>query len=218
MSRPRSRSYNTAKLTVTGNRVQQAPAWKQKNLEGIQTSSITSGSKILLSQLPEDVTEAEIEDLLSSTIGPLHDVFIVYNAVGRPKGMAVAHFKRVADAIVARQKYNGRMIDGRRSIKIELILDRETEQVTSPRKPLSLLERLGTPGVATTGAKPNPLATQKSANLPIQTTQSRKHAMAKPRRVKKGPKRINKQQKTAQDLDRELDMYRNDSSTGIPAR
>jgi len=46
-------------------------------------------------------------------VGPLKEVFIVYNSQGRSKGMAVVVFQRPGDAEVARTKYHGKIVDAR---------------------------------------------------------------------------------------------------------
>jgi RNA recognition motif. (a.k.a. RRM, RBD, or RNP domain) len=94
------------------------PAWRQN-----QQRTEDPGSKIIISKLPVDVGEAEIEvrvglhpfdplshtyqELFKKTVGPLKDSFIVHNSQGRSKGIAIVSFLRSGDAAVARQKYNG---------------------------------------------------------------------------------------------------------------
>ena len=50
--------------------------------------------------------------LFSKTVGPLKDTFMVYNSQGKSKGMAIVTFARPGDAAVAREKYNGKIVDG----------------------------------------------------------------------------------------------------------
>lgn len=52
------------------------------------------------------------QDLLSETVGPLQEVYIVHSSQGLPKGCAFAHFQRAQDAAVACKKYHGTHIDG----------------------------------------------------------------------------------------------------------
>ena len=53
--------------------------------------------------------------LFSKTVGPVKEVFMVYNSQGKSRGMAVVTFVRAGDAAVARVKYNGKIVDGRKS-------------------------------------------------------------------------------------------------------
>lgn len=46
-------------------------------------------------------------------MGPLRESFLVYNSQGKSKGMAVVVFQRPGDAVVARQKFDGKIVDGR---------------------------------------------------------------------------------------------------------
>ena len=53
-----------------------------------------------------------IQALFTKTVGPVKESFIVYNNQGNSKGMAVVYFARKEDAMIARAKYNGKIIDG----------------------------------------------------------------------------------------------------------
>jgi THO complex subunit 4 len=48
------------------------------------------------------------------TVGPVRECFIVYNSSGRSKGIGIVEFHRPGDAVIARQKYNGKTVDGRK--------------------------------------------------------------------------------------------------------
>ncbi|CCL99207.1 uncharacterized protein FIBRA_01222 [Fibroporia radiculosa] len=220
----RLNAYHGAKRHLLGNQAGNAPpAWRDA-VQGKKThgaaNALDKGSKILLSKLPLDVGENEVEILFAKTVGPVKDAFIVYNSQGKSKGMAIVSFQRASDAVVARAKYNGKIVDGRRPIKIEIIHDDE-EASQAPPKPLSLLDRIGKP-VTTAPAAPaptRPVATPK----PIPVAQPRKQQPVKvqaptPRplvitakarlRQKKGPKRIKKKAVSAAELDQEMEDYR----------
>lgn len=53
--------------------------------------------------------------LFTKTVGPVKDVFMIFNSQGRTKGMAVVTFQRAGDANIARAKYDGKIVDGRES-------------------------------------------------------------------------------------------------------
>ena len=55
----------------------------------------------------------DTQTLFTKTVGPVKEVFIVFNSQARSKGMAVVTFQRAGDAAVARTKYNGKIVDGR---------------------------------------------------------------------------------------------------------
>ncbi|KAJ3868225.1 RNA-binding domain-containing protein [Lentinula novae-zelandiae] len=141
-SNTRYNSFHGPKQRVLGNwqAGNVAPAWRS-SAQG-QSQSLrrqqAAGSKILLSQLPLDVGEKEVE--------------------GRSKGMAVVVFQRPGDAMIAREKYDGKFVDGRRPIRIELVSDGPaiptgpSSSSSAPPAPLSLIDRLAkatTPNLST---------------------------------------------------------------------
>jgi THO complex subunit 4 len=69
-------------------------------------------TKIVVSNLPVDVNEAQIKELFSATIGPLREVNLSYDANGKSKGIAQVHFQRKGDGNKAYAEYNNRLIDG----------------------------------------------------------------------------------------------------------
>ncbi|GAC74808.1 RRM motif-containing protein [Moesziomyces antarcticus T-34] len=75
--------------------------------------SANTGSKIILSNLPLDVTEAQVKELFSTTIGPLRKVAMSYRANGQSTGVCTVEFQRADDAGRAYTQYNNRLIDGK---------------------------------------------------------------------------------------------------------
>lgn len=71
-----------------------------------------AAEKIIVSNLPTDVNEAQVKELFHSTIGPLKDVTLHYDPAGRSKGVANIIFQRKGDGTKAYQQYNNRLIDG----------------------------------------------------------------------------------------------------------
>ncbi|WFD27182.1 RNA-binding RNA annealing protein [Malassezia nana] len=81
------------------------------------------GSKVIVSNLPTDVTEAQVKELFSTTIGPLRRVLMSYRANGQSTGVVTVEFQRADDAHRAYAQYNNRLIDGKRPLKIEVVVD-----------------------------------------------------------------------------------------------
>jgi THO complex subunit 4 len=52
------------------------------------------------------------QELFSSTVGPLKDVTLNYDANGKSKGVATVLFARRGDGAKAHTQYNNRLIDG----------------------------------------------------------------------------------------------------------
>ncbi|KAL0064430.1 hypothetical protein AAF712_008594 [Marasmius tenuissimus] len=223
----RYNSFHGPKQRVLGNSAANVPpAWRTPGQPGPVLSSSRSpllGSKILLSQLPTDVGEKEVEELFKKTVGPLKDSFVIYNSAGKSKGMAVVSFQRPGDALVAQGKYDGKFVDGRRPIKIEIISDTSTilsstsTPVAAPPQPPSLFDRIEKK-TASTPTGPSSINGTQSMNgthingvknnhsLPRQAAAAAKIAAGTPqgstpsqipipprRRIKKGPKRLKKQ-------------------------
>ncbi|KAF9262238.1 hypothetical protein L218DRAFT_929416 [Marasmius fiardii PR-910] len=242
----RYNNFYSPKQRVLGSTASQVPpAWRtpgQPNIpSGVNNRSHLLGSKILLSQLPTDVGEKEVDELFNKTVGPLKGSFIIYNSAGRSKGMAVVWFQRPGDAAVAQAKYDGKFVDGRRPIRIEIISDSVpipgTSAGVAPTAPhtLSLLDRIekknsavSTGSTHINGTRANGLnnhnlprqveaAAKIVANTPQATSQVNQTPNSLRRRVRKGPRRLKKQiqPKTAEELDREMEDYRAAADTDI---
>ncbi|WVQ82117.1 hypothetical protein IAT38_004245 [Cryptococcus sp. DSM 104549] len=79
--------------------------------------------KIIISNLPLDVTDNAIRDLMQSTVGPVRTVQLSYTANGKSTGVATIVFKNRGDAKKAHSTYHNRMIDNQRPMKVELAID-----------------------------------------------------------------------------------------------
>ncbi|CAH7668841.1 hypothetical protein BY996DRAFT_8410902 [Phakopsora pachyrhizi] len=69
-------------------------------------------SKIIVSNLPSGVTKNQIQELFSTTVGPVNQVALSYDNRGVLKGTAQAF-----------QQYNKRLIDQNRPMKVEIVVD-----------------------------------------------------------------------------------------------
>ncbi|EPQ55003.1 hypothetical protein GLOTRDRAFT_111092 [Gloeophyllum trabeum ATCC 11539] len=137
--------------------------------------------KIIVSNLPLDVTEAQIKDLFQTTVGPLRAVQLNYDASGRSKGVATVHFQRKGDGTKAFQQYNNRLIDGKRPMKVEIV-------ISTPVAQPSLAARV--------------------APAPVAAAVAPKTAKKVKKPAKKGRKKAEpRPAKTAADLDAEMEDY-----------
>ncbi|KAH8987825.1 hypothetical protein EDB92DRAFT_1874310 [Lactarius akahatsu] len=204
----RLNAYHGTKRQLTGTSAGQvAPAWRSTNGAAAangSTSPLSKKAGILLSNLPMDVAETEIEELFKRTVGPIKDMFIIYNSQGRSKGMAVVTFQRATDAVSARSKYDGKVIDGKHKLKIELVTDSDEPLPEVVKEQPSLLSRIA-------GTRPTSDPTPRD-ELPAPPPQRpvKKHtfsiAVSGPKkRTKKGPKRV---KKSLAQLDQEMEDYR----------
>ncbi|KAG0130685.1 hypothetical protein HOY82DRAFT_486445 [Tuber indicum] len=100
-------------------------------------SGKVTASKIIVSNLPFDVSEAMIKEYFTKVVGPIKRCVITYGPNGHSRGIATVEFSRSSDAATAAQKYNGVEVD-RRPMKVELVVD--------PNAPSSnFADRIGAP-------------------------------------------------------------------------
>ncbi|KAJ7753346.1 hypothetical protein DFH07DRAFT_824151 [Mycena maculata] len=246
----RLNAFHGPKRQLLGNNAGHAPpAWRTagpstgayptgpNHLRGRQAMS-EQGSKIFLSRLPMDVGETEVEELFKKTVGPLRESFLIYNSQGKSKGMAVVVFQRPGDAVIARSKYDGKIVDGRRPIKIEVIVetaDTVPSIPSAPPAPPTLFDRLQSKGPVAGPSKVAPIVGgpgPMSLRFATQTQPRRNQHNQPPRpatpynstfpapipprryRTKKGPKRLKKQweSRSKEQLDRDMEDYRAQSA------
>ncbi|KAJ6588906.1 hypothetical protein B0H19DRAFT_1101902 [Mycena capillaripes] len=247
----RLNAFHGTKRQLLGNHAGQAPpAWRTAGPSTGPYSAVNGqargrqvttepGSKIFLSRLPMDVGETEVEELFKKTVGPLRESFLIYNSQGKSKGMAVVAFQRPGDAVVARAKYDGKIVDGRRPIKIEVIVESgaSVPSITpTPPQPPTLFDRLQNKGPVP-GPSKIPPAAAVGGPAPVSLrfavpAQTRRQPAAPPRpatpynsnfpapipprrfRTKKGPKRLKKQwqARSKEQLDRDMEDYRAQSA------
>ncbi|KAK7681412.1 hypothetical protein QCA50_015504 [Cerrena zonata] len=167
-----------------------APATRARAAVAINSKAVAGqaqpANKIIVSNLPPDVNEQQVKELFHSTIGPLKEVTLHYDSNGRSKGVAAVHFHHIGDGNKAFQQYNNRLIDGKRPMKIEIVVD------PTKRAPPSLVARVSPADAAGSGGAPR--------------------SGGRPRRGRGGAggggrKREPRPPKTAADLDAEMEDY-----------
>ncbi|KAG1748315.1 uncharacterized protein EDB91DRAFT_1235683 [Suillus paluster] len=152
------------------------------------TTPAQPADKIIVSNLPTDVNEVQIKDLFHSTVGPLRDVTLHYDSAGRSKGVAAVQFQRKGDGTKAYQQYNNRLIDGKRPMKIEIVVD-----PARPAPPASLVSRVA-PAPSAAAAAP-------------EARGARPAARGARRGRGRGRKANERPQKSVADLDAEMEDY-----------
>ncbi|KZT37485.1 hypothetical protein SISSUDRAFT_987590 [Sistotremastrum suecicum HHB10207 ss-3] len=120
-SKPRNHRRGGARVNALGTsaaganpstRARYAGAVPLANGASAVTPATQASDKIIVSNLPLDVNEAQIKELFSSTVGNLRDVNLHYDAHGKSKGVALVQFVKKGDGAKAYQQYNNRLIDG----------------------------------------------------------------------------------------------------------
>ncbi|EPQ52328.1 RNA-binding domain-containing protein [Gloeophyllum trabeum ATCC 11539] len=146
-SRPRGIRRGSSRRGGPGGRAQilgngpVSPSARARYAGAVPVAGAPPADKIIVSNLPLDVNEAQIKELFHQTVGPCREVTLHYDAAGRSKGVAAVHFTRKGDATKAYQQYNNRLIDGKRPMRIEIVVD--------PAKPVpaTLASRVAPAGV-----------------------------------------------------------------------
>ncbi|KAF7316367.1 RRM domain-containing protein [Mycena indigotica] len=156
----------------------------------------TTAEKIIVSNLPSDVNESQVKELFQTTVGPLREVTLHYDSAGRSKGVATVVFSKKGDGNKAHTQYNNRLIDGRRPMKIEIVMD--PGKAPAP----SLASRVA----------PAPAA--KGAATAVRTPSTRGRGARRGRGGARPPK-AERTPKTAADLDAEMEDYT--AATTAPA-
>ncbi|KAJ5200349.1 hypothetical protein N7491_008849 [Penicillium cf. griseofulvum] len=96
----------------------------------------TGSSKILVSGLPSDVSEANVKEYFNKSAGPVRRVMLTYNQNGTSRGIASIQFNRADTAAKATKELNGLLVDGR-PMKIEVVYDASHVPVVPASKPLT---------------------------------------------------------------------------------
>uniref|UniRef100_A0A098E4K5 RRM domain-containing protein n=1 Tax=Gibberella zeae (strain ATCC MYA-4620 / CBS 123657 / FGSC 9075 / NRRL 31084 / PH-1) TaxID=229533 RepID=A0A098E4K5_GIBZE len=100
-----------------------------------------SDSKIIVSNLPKDVSEQQIKDYFIQSVGPIKRVELVYGPNSQSRGVANVTFHKSDGASKAFQKLNGLLVDNR-PIKI-VVGAAQADKVIPTAK--SLAERTSQP-------------------------------------------------------------------------
>ncbi|EED13018.1 RNA annealing protein Yra1, putative [Talaromyces stipitatus ATCC 10500] len=192
------RRSSTAKATTTkapvggikkNTKPAKGPARGPVKGPAIGPTSPVNESKIIVSGLPHDVSEASIKDYFVKTVGPVKRVTVTYNQNGVSRGIASIVFSKPDTAAKAAKELNGTLVDGR-PMKVEVVVDAtHAPQVAAP-KPLS--ER-----VTQAKAQPKPVTATKNAAA------GGRRGRARPRK----PKNPTQRKKTAEELDAEMEDY-----------
>lgn len=165
-------------------------------------------SKIVVSQLPLDVTENQIKEYFGKSVGPIKKVSLHYNQHGESRGIADIIFVKPESAALAAKEQNGIKIDGR-PMKVEVIVD--ASHAPEPKPVKSLAERVAYANPKSKKAEPltktsaNPKAQPKSATATKATNKDKKKdTKGKPAKKARSAR---PKPKTAEELDAEMTDY-----------
>lgn len=158
-----------------------------------------TASKIIVSNLPYDVSENMIKEYFGKVVGPVKTCLLTYGPDGRSRGVATITFNHIGDAEKAALSYNGVLVD-KRPMKVELVLE--------PKAP-GLETRIGAPNKATQqntrqAAKPKPATSAPKSSNNNNNSSARGRGGKRGRGGRPGGR---PKPKTAEELDAEMADY-----------
>ncbi|KAK4544949.1 hypothetical protein LTR36_003854 [Oleoguttula mirabilis] len=129
------------------------------------TGPASGDSKIIVSNLPQDVTETLIKDFFSKAVGHVKKALLSYGPNGRSRGEASIIFSKPDSAAKAQKEFNNVGVDGK-PMRIEIVGAAATsrapaknlaDRMAKPKSAVkenqkSVTAKKGTPKAATNGA------------------------------------------------------------------
>ncbi|KAK3678113.1 RNA-binding RNA annealing protein [Recurvomyces mirabilis] len=154
--------------------------------------------KVMVSNLPQDITETQLKDFFGKAIGGVRKVLLAYGPNGRSRGDATVIFTTYNRAAEAVKAYNGIKVDNR-PMRIELVGG--TVPVSAPK---ALADRMAKPKNAAKENAKKPVAGKAVGAKPVNNGEA-----AKGGRGKKSGRSGRPKAKTAEELDAEMQDYFN---------
>ncbi|KAL1901444.1 RNA-binding RNA annealing protein [Sporothrix stenoceras] len=170
---------------------------------------VVGESKIVVSNLPKDVSEAQIKDYFNQAVGQVKRVELSYGPGGVSRGIATVVFHHADGASKAFSEVNGLLIDNR-AVKIEVVVAKAElipqpktlgQRITQPKsqpKSAATDKRAGNAGK---GGNNN----QKGGNS--QNNNNNNSGNKKPGQGRRGARSARPTKKTAEELDSEMADY-----------
>ncbi|KAK4122699.1 hypothetical protein N657DRAFT_598414 [Parathielavia appendiculata] len=165
-----------------------------------KTAGLTGESKIMVSNLPKDVSEGQIKDYFQQSVGQVKRVELSYGPGGVSRGIAHVTFHHADGASKAFSTLNGLLIDNK-PVKVEVVVS-SAELIPQP-KPLS--QRIAQPK-----AQPKSAATVKQNGAGAKGGAAAGKGGKKPARRARSNRPV---KKTAEELDSEMADYFDSANT-----
>ncbi|KAK3680685.1 RNA-binding RNA annealing protein [Vermiconidia calcicola] len=175
----------------------------------VLTASTSSESKIIVSNLPEDVTEVQVKDYFSQTVGNVKRAMLTYGPNGRSRGIATIVFRNGDGAQKAAKSLDGVKVDNK-AMRIEVVLG--AKAVPAPPAPKTLAARMSQPKSAANAKE----KTKPKANGAAATTNGASKEQST-RGGRKAGRSGKPKKKTAEELDAEMMDYFGNEAAAAPA-
>ncbi|KAJ5980669.1 mRNA export protein mlo3 [Penicillium waksmanii] len=210
----------TAKAPTVGgvkksSRVPKAPA------KAVHPTPVpAASSKIIVSGLPSDVSEANIKEYFTKSAGPVKKVMLTYNQNGSSRGIASIIFGRADTAAKAAKELNGLHVDGR-PMKIEVVYDASHAPTVPAPKPLNerIAHQKSQPKPATAAKAGRGANKKNNANTNTNTnTNEGAKGQARGAKGRKGRNPGRGKPKSVEELDAEMVDYFAGGNENVPAQ
>ncbi|KAI0013217.1 RNA recognition domain-containing protein [Xylariaceae sp. FL0662B] len=157
-----------------------------------KTAGGSGESKVVVSNLPKDVTESQIKEYFVTSVGPIKRVELSYGPNSVSRGIATVAFAKPDGATKAYNALNGLLVDNK-PIKIEIVVSaaKAAEMVPATK---TLTERISQPK-----AQPKSAANDKKKETAAKASATR----GRKRRTRSG----RPAKKTTEELDSEMADY-----------
>ncbi|KAI9810674.1 MAG: hypothetical protein M1827_006133 [Pycnora praestabilis] len=153
--------------------------------------------KIMVSNLPPDVNEAQIKEYFAKAVGPVKKAMIAYDSFGKHRGVATVIFHKASSATDALSQH-GLLVD-EKPMRIEVVYDASQAPPPAPVKGLG--ERIAQPK-----SQPKPATAAKAATNGTRGASTR-GGTERGRGAKRGRNAGRAKPKTAEELDAEMVDY-----------
>jgi len=168
---------------------------KKNDKSSAGPSTAKGQSKVMVSKLPHDVTEAQIKEYFEKSIGQVKKVMLIYGPNGQSRGIANIIFAQADSASKAFRELDGVKVDSK-PMQVEVIVD--GKDAPAPPEPKKFADRVGQPKSA--AAKPKPATGPKATKAKV--------AAAGGRGGRRGGRRgAGRPKKTVEQLDAEMSNY-----------
>jgi len=97
--------------------------------------NIQSGSRILISGLPADVTGSQLHELFDQTVSQVVRVEVYCDPSGTSRGIALIEFHSLEAALRAHQQFHGKLIDKVSTISVEIVAVPASPALDPPAPP-----------------------------------------------------------------------------------
>ncbi|KAJ9149264.1 mRNA export protein mlo3 [Pleurostoma richardsiae] len=157
-----------------------------------KTARAAGESKVIVSNLPKDVSEGQIKEYFQTAVGQVKKVELSYGPGGVSRGIASVIFHHADGASKAFQKLNGLLIDNR-PVKVEVVVA-SADLIPAPK---TLSQRITQPK-----AQPKSAASDKATGVKAAGPAGKGANKKRPRGRNARPAK-----KTAEELDSEMADY-----------